>query len=686
MPKKKWKKKRKKKENIEKYFDHMKTVKNSIKNIIKPKKFSDKRTLHNILQDAVYRTNKIIIHTYNFIKLYILYLYEKNEDLPIIDKMFVKIITRIVSTRNDKRGGKPNQKYLEITNELIKFYNEYYRKSIDEIDITNDDKLASILSYECEKIVTCIDTNIKEHFIDHFRRLINIKFNLKDKISKINSNKKLTLDAKKELRNKIYEEFRNIKNDILNVENDELSSPEKYHGWIEKNKYSIIPEKESYSKNSVYYDVKCSPQDYLKGMIFINKKLNKLKMKLFNVLPLKTRIIPGYVTIDTNVVSNLLMKTDPKKYRTKIIAKKKKIWAQAFNTDKKVFKKKGYVFNGMIQTDGVACSILFVKADRKGNPIKISKAKKKQMKNKKEIFDNKYIEHQPNIKKTLKGKNYVCIDPNLSDLMYCMDKEGNKFRYTQNQRRLETRKKKYANIIDKINSRTMISEITFKKIGILPVPVPIPKKKSVGSKSGKKKTTKVIPKKKTKKIPKGRTVKQIESDLSSHNSKTCDFVKFLKYLKVKNRVNRCLFKQYQDRLYRKLKWNSFINTQKSESKMLSNFQNKFGSPEETNVIIGDYDKINNPKGKESCLTKGLRKLLRDFGYNLFLINEFRTSKLCNNCHECVENFKFGKSKKPWNEGEEVLVWGPQKYRQSRYFSEAPRKLEFHSNFRRSGSL
>ena len=182
----------------------------------------------------------------------------------------------------------------------------------------------------------------------------------------------------------------------------------------------------------------------------------------------------------------------------------------------------------------------------------------------------------------------------------------------------------------------------------------LPTKISSGSKSSKKKTIKIIAKKE---IPKIRTVKQIESYLSAHNSKTCNFVLFLKYLKVKNRINRCLFNQYQDRVYRKLKWNSFINTQKSESKMLKNFQKKFGSPEETNVVIGDYDKINNPKGKESCLTKGLRKLLRDFGYNLFLINEFRTSKLCNNCHGCVENFKIGISKRKWNKGEEVLIWG-----------------------------
>ena len=621
-------KKKKKKENINEIFDHMKTVKDSLKNIIKPIKFSDNRSLHNILQDTVYRTNKIIIHTYNFIKAYVLYLCqnEKDSPLPIIDRQFVKIIMRIVSKRKDKRGAKPDQKYLEITSKLIEFYKNYFKRTLVESDKVYDDKLSFVLPYECDKIVTCIEINIKKHFIDHVKRLINIQFNLKEKISKINNDKNLTPDDKKKLRSETYEDIRNIKNDILDTENKKLSSDRKYHKWIRKNKYSIIPKKESYGENSIYYDVCCSPQDYLKGMIYINQMLEEHSAKLFNALPLKTRIIPGYITIETSAVAAILMETDPKKYRSKIKAKKMKIWNQAFDINKKVFKKKGYIFNGSIQTDGVGCSILFVKTDSKGNPIKMSSAELKAMKTKKNSLNDRYIEDQPDIKKILENKNYVCIDPNLSDLMYCMDKNGNKFRYTQNQRRSETRRKKYSEIIQNINSSVTIDENIFRKKKI---------------------------------IEEKRTVQQIESDLTKDNldSKTCNFVLFLDYVKIKNRVNRCLFDQYQNELYRKLKWNSFINTQKSESKMLRNFKEKFGPPGETTVIIGDYDKISHPKGKEPCLTKGLRKVLRNFGYNLFLINEFRTSKLCNRCHVDVENFHWIQSKRAWNEGADVMVWG-----------------------------
>ena len=154
-----------------------------------------------------------------------------------------------------------------------------------------------------------------------------------------------------------------------------------------------------------------------------------------------------------------------------------------------------------------------------------------------------------------------------------------------------------------------------------------------------------------------KTIKQIESELSKYNSKTCDFNEFIDYLKIKNKINRILFEQYQDKIYRKLKWNRFINTQKSESKMLNNFEKRYGSPKLTNVIIGDYDKPNNPRGKEPCITKRIRKLLKLFGYDVYLINEFRTSKLCNKCHSEVENFMERPSTKPKDEGKNILVWG-----------------------------
>jgi transposase len=52
------------------------------------------------------------------------------------------------------------------------------------------------------------------------------------------------------------------------------------------------------------------------------------------------------------------------------------------------------------------------------------------------------------------------------------------------------------------------------------------------------------------------------------------------------------------------------------------------------------------KGKESVICKKFRRIFRNAGYTTFLVNEFRTSKLCNYCNEELEYFLERPSKKP----------------------------------------
>jgi transposase len=55
--------------------------------------------------------------------------------------------------------------------------------------------------------------------------------------------------------------------------------------------------------------------------------------------------------------------------------------------------------------------------------------------------------------------------------------------------------------------------------------------------------------------------------------------------------------------------------------------------------MGDYDKSDyNMKGKEPTICKKFRRIFRNVGYKTYLVNEFRTSKLCNCCNEEIEKF------------------------------------------------
>ena len=155
-----------------------------------------------------------------------------------------------------------------------------------------------------------------------------------------------------------------------------------------------------------------------------------------------------------------------------------------------------------------------------------------------------------------------------------------------------------------------------------------------------------------------KTVKKIETELSQNSLKSSNYNKFLEYCKKKNETNRLLFCHYKQKVFRKLKFNRYTNTQKSESKMIKNFENKFGKSNECTIILGDYDKGDgHMKGKEPIINRRIRKILRNNGYNVYLINEFNTSKICNNCEEECSPYLRRKSKNPKHNKKEKEVWG-----------------------------
>jgi len=605
-------KKKKKKDDVIKdefeKFDFMKTVKNNINNVIKDK------FILPIINDLVIRTNKIVIHTCNFIKLYCIYLYENDLDFPLIDKNFICDVFKVITKRKDNRGATPEKDYSELLKNLYKFYNENYITTIYDNEIIYYDKLSYILAYEAIDIEKNINNNIQEHFITHINQFVNYSFNLqeqKDEIKKIKD---------KELRKEKYKslsfEFKKVKDDLVSL-TDKLTSNEKYHNWIKEHKKYVIPNKTNFDKDSIYYDIHSNTKDYLKSFMYINIQLEKLndkllentedidkikQIKLFNVLPLRSNIIPKNICIDTCALISNFLGDESTSIHLKNYKKEDnqfKLWNRFLKLDKKIFKKNKYVFNYMIRTDGISVSILFIRLGNNGLPLTYNNPNNKQEEN------TKYIEKEI-ITDELRSKKIVCIDPGCSDLIYCGSKDENDklqiFRYTQNQRRLETRTKKYNKIIEEVNNTTFIN---------------------------------------------GKNIKEIESVLSNHNKRTCHYEKFKNYLIEKNKLNLLLFSHYEKTFFRKLKLNRYINTQKSESKMIKNFTKKFGEPNDIIIAMGDYDKgSNHMNGLEPTICKKFRKIFKNAGFRTYLVNEFRTSKLCNCCHNEIKPFMIRQCHKP----------------------------------------
>lgn len=600
-------KKTKPKEKIKECFDYMKTNKDNIKNVIK------EQSILPIINDLVNRTNKIVIHSYQFLKLYFVYLYENNLPFPVLDKEYICDVFKVLTKRKCNSGGYTNENMPQQLKTLTKFYIEHYSQTICDDEILYYDKLPYILAYEAIDMITNISNNIQEHFIDYLNKYVNIIFNVKttrDEITKTNKDKTI----RKQLHNQLFDEFNKVKKDLITF--GELTSNPKYHNWIKEQKQKLFPNKTQFEENNIFYELKSNSIHFLYGMFHIcseleninnNKKEDEKQIRLFNVLPLRTNIIPKNICIDTcGLIQNFMGEN----YDSKLLGLYKKqnlyyeLWNKYFQLNKKVFKKgKNYKFSFMIRSDGISCCVLFVRVDKNGKPL----SKSFQNKNNQEE-NTDYIEYT-NVNE-IKNMKIVVADPNMSDLIYCgyKDNDGNlqTFRYTQNQRRLETCMKKYSKIKDVNNKNTKINN---------------------------------------------ETIKEIETTLSVLNSKTCNFEKFKNYCIEKNNINSQLYLHYNQAYFRKFKLNAFTNTQKSESKMVNNFKKKYGTPNKTIFVIGDYDKGKyHIKGKEPVICKKFRRIFKNAGYKTYLINEFRTSKLCNCCHNELEMFLEKPSKKPKKKG------------------------------------
>ncbi len=147
----------------------MKTNKDNIKNVLKD------NNINPIINELVSRTNKIVVHSYQFLKLYFIHLFHNNQPLPTLDKEFICDIFKAITKRKCNSGGYRDDNMHEQLKTLPKFHKEHYSKTIIKDETLYYDKLSYILTYEAIDMITNIN-NIQEHFIDHLNKYVNIVF------------------------------------------------------------------------------------------------------------------------------------------------------------------------------------------------------------------------------------------------------------------------------------------------------------------------------------------------------------------------------------------------------------------------------------------------------------------------------------------------------------------------------
>jgi hypothetical protein len=509
---------------------------------------------------------------------------------------------------NEKASGRPPKKEIkELKDDLTAFYITDFQPLIqnENLDYTH---MNTILDYLTIDILTMYENNIKFHYVEYVERYVNVIWKKKfimNKIRKLN----ITQKEKEQRVNNLCSQLRKIKTDLLNVENIGYKSHSSYHTWINQHKQLITPNKTNYKKNNIVYDLMCCPFDYFGNMIFMMKQVEKEDQTISNVFPMRNEIIPKHIRLDTTTLVHLLMtkkqgiKSD---YLTKGNLKRNenKIWKFFFRTERKMFHKKYYEFHHMIETDGISCSLLLLRKDLIGKKLPMMK---------KGLSTETYIDELTDYTQ-LKNKKIIGIDPGKCDLIYCVDadnKEANKFRYSQDQRRKETKKKKYSKI-----------QLELKKEKI-----------------------------------NGKTIIEWETELSKLNKKSLTLSKFKEYIQKKSEINNMLFNFYEKYIFRKLRLQSYRNTKKSEQKMINNFKRIFGNEKEVVVCFGDYEQKKQMKFKEATKGKGMRTLFRKAGFQTYLVDEFRTSCRCSKCEIGIcKKTMVMENPRPYRNGS-VLVHG-----------------------------
>jgi len=149
----------------------------------------------------------------------------------------------------------------------------------------------------------------------------------------------------------------------------------------------ISSEKIILKKGLFQYDLAADPQSYLKSMFYINKQIelfnenNEYPIKLFQVIPQRTSIIPKHICIDSCALVDLSVSEGISEYLKHITDHRHNLWKSNFKITRNEFKRRNYAFNYMIRTDGISCSIILIKLEN-GEPITITKNMQKELKKK----------------------------------------------------------------------------------------------------------------------------------------------------------------------------------------------------------------------------------------------------------------------------------------------------------------
>ena len=323
------------------------------------------------------------------------------------------------------------------------------------------------------------------------------------------------------------------------------------------------------------------------------------------------------------------------------------LWDSFFRTNKAVFRDtqvdlegnyiRGgpgkYCFKYHIQTDGVSCSILLTRFERK--EFRFSGRAPKLV--------DPYIDDVVDevILAELRKKIHVGIDPGIQDLLYAVDAGCRKpylnvlaprrpWRYTSIQRiRESNRKRRSAWMRKKMNE-------------VLDIPRKFRLGATLSCKRFQWKYLRLV------------------------YPKSLSYPQFKFALEMKLIAMETLLDFYEHRQFRVNRAYAFAGKQRTEARMVKSFKERFlpvadiagqqRNPNELCIFFGNWSKRTGMRFQGPVPSLGLRRLLRRHGFLVYLVKESYTSKTCYQCKQrAFSNPMRYQNPRPWMRATSPMV-------------------------------
>ncbi|KAJ1765720.1 hypothetical protein LPJ74_006242, partial [Coemansia sp. RSA 1843] len=444
--------------------------------------------------------------------------------------------------------------------------------------------LNQISSYEGEKMLNAYLNNIKLRFATYLRKSIDVALQTRQRKHAIQREscghaRKAMIQAEiSRPKRQVQDAIRTGSRDIRGLLPPAIIAIRRLTPILSS--YATDYE---FEKNNIYYDVKVHPEMHAKAFFRIAQLFETEGERVFQSMPLRMTWVPQHITVDTEVLRQNILQD--KTYRSTQDTKENIWWRVLDTKSKAIVSQNGYNFTYTVQTDGVSISILKEKEGsgwmpkrKKGEEFKyVSDLNKRKLN---EIMDRS-----------------AYLDPNRHDLEHGIlpgstAEDPKSIRYTRNQHAHETEMHRHQDIL-------IIVKAAYRN-GI---------------------------------------VLEAEEHLQQVSCTTTNPTEYKKYLRTRTAVHSVLSKFYTETLtnrkefgqylHRRLRLSTYMN-QLAVDQRLANYIRKKAGRNDLVLIIGDWQ-ATMVRFQEPIRDIGMLRMLRRQGFEVYKIDEFRTSTFCPGC-------------------------------------------------------